>query len=107
MPQDDPASHTCAEAYFPAPQVVHVLSKVAPGTLLAFPASHSKQTAEELALKVPLYLPATQEVHEPAPDEAYVPATQEVHPVAPVFTPLLEYLPAPHVAQLLDSLFPA
>jgi len=52
-------------------------------------------------------VPAEQELQEPDPAPEILPFAQSVQPVAPVFTPLLEYLPAPHVAQLLDSLFPA
>ena len=54
-----------AEAYFPASQVEHELSEVAPTTLLAFPASQSKHTAVDVAPDVPKYFPAGQMAHVP------------------------------------------
>ena len=91
------------EEYVPAMQMAQTVVAVAPTTVDAFPAGHSRHTLGLAAPLVVEYVPALHNRHavlNVAPDDAeYVPATQFVHEPYP--TP--DHVPAPHVPQVLAA----
>ena len=107
-----------AVEYLPAAHWAHELAPVADPVFVIEPAAHLLQSAALLKPVVPLYVPASQSVHDAMFDAVeYLPAAHSVHAVAPVAVPvfviepaaqsvheatleLVEYLPALHGVQV-------
>ena len=107
-----------AVEYLPAAHWAHELAPVVDPVFVIEPAAHLLQSAALLKPVVPLYVPASQSVHDAMFDAVeYLPAAHSVHVLEPVLTPvfviepaaqsvheatfeLVEYLPATHGVQV-------
>ena len=107
-----------AVEYLPAAHWAHELAPVVDPVFVIEPAAHLLQSAALLKPVVPLYVPASQSVHDAMADVVeYLPAAHSVHAVAPALVPvfviepaaqsvheatfeLVEYLPATHGVQV-------
>ena len=108
-----------AVEYLPAAHRVHEVAPASAPVFVIEPAAHLLQSAALLKPVVPLYVPASQSVHDAMFDAVeYLPAAHSVHAVAPALVPvfviepaaqsvheatfeLVEYLPATHGVQAL------